>query len=68
MSAKELDPVPRHSLGRIGVTFEIQLTDVDNQYNPIPLDITAEGSGYGELLLEFTKPDGSVVKRMRTAR
>ena len=57
MSAKELDPVARYAVGTPSLKFTLQVMDVDNQYNPIPLDLT----GQTAINLRFTKPDGSSV-------
>ena len=55
MSAKELDPVPRYSLGQIGAVFEIELFDVDNQYNPVAPTLHLEPT----TKMIFIKPDGT---------
>ena len=47
-----------YNKGQIGVEFRVQLVDTDNPYNPVPIDLT----GYQELKMHFTKPDGSAVE------
>ena len=56
MSAKEADPVRRYSIRQSPVTFEVTMMDVDNQYNPIPLDLT----GSTGQIFRFQRPDGTV--------
>lgn len=46
----------RYTLGQKPVEFSTQILIADNQYNLIPLDLTA----YLRLFIEFRKPNGKV--------